>query len=328
MANDIEALRTRMRSAAEAIANRSQEDEAVAILSETVHHESLSPSVLNGSSSLHDAIAEAAASWLTTVAGDELVPYEPGFNEFETQILTLTITEVPVLANTRPLLEPPDRADQFDINKVTLSRLRGYSYSAQLSHLGWIHFFRRLTRSNVQLKRQKSLLAWLVENEYELVGERGLRLETDFDAVVIGDEILVRSRVPFERLFDFAQMTIDHARDAAAAVVRHLSIRGADEFIQIVSRDRRMHSKLQSALEKLKDPEYLAKVTNERIAALVEDRNDIELELAATKDRSVELVFDSSPQRRWTLLKILDDDYLISELTESRYQAPSKHSGA
>ena len=326
MAPNTEQLRDQLRSTASSLADGDRNDEAVAILSETADHEALAPSVVNAADSLHDAIARAAAEWLNAAADDELIPFEAGYNPLDTQVLRLTAAEVPVLANTRSALEPPDRGVQFDINQVTLSRLRGYSYSVQVLGPGWIHFFRRLTRSNLQLQRGKGLAARLVNDRYELVPERGLRLDTDFDAVAIGDDLLVRNRPNFERLFDFAQMTIAHAEESAAAVVEHLSVKGVEEFVRVVSIDTRMHAKLRSASEKMSDPAFKAKVTDETIAALVDKRNDVDLEVIVV-DGTIELVFDPSAQRRWTLLKILDDDYLISELTDSRYQAPSKHSG-
>lgn len=326
MSASTEQLREQLRSIASSLAQGSRNDEAVAILSETADHEALAPSVVNAADSLHDAIAQAAAEWLDAVADDEWIPFETGYKPLDTQVLRLTVAEVPVLASTRPALEPPDRGVQFDINQATLSRLRGYSYSAEVHPSDWIHFFRRLTRSNFQLQRGRELAARLVNNRYELVPERGLRLDTDFDAVAIGADLLVRHRRNFERLLDFAQMTVAHAQESAAAVVEHLSVKGAEEFVRVVSTDGRMYSKLQSAYEKMADPAYKAKITDETIAALIHKRTDVDLEVIVT-DGSIELVFDPSAQRRWTLLKILDDDYLISELTDSRYQAPSKHSG-
>lgn len=326
MAANIEQLRDQLRSSASSLAKGDRKDDAVAILTETADHEALAPFVVNAADSLQDAIASAAAEWLDAAAADEWIPFETSYEPLDVQVLRLTAAEVTVLANTRPALEPPDRGVQFNINQVTLTRLRGYSYSAKVDGVGWVHVFRRLTRSNLELQRGKGIAARLVNNRYELVPERGLRLDTDFDAVAIGDDLLVRNRPNFERLFDFAQMTIAHAEESAAAVVEHLSVKGAEEFVRVVSTDRRMHSKLRSAFEKLTDPAYKAKITDQTIAALVDKRTDVDLDIIVI-DGTIELVFDPSAQRRWTLLKILDDDYLISELTDSRYQAPSKHSG-
>jgi hypothetical protein len=36
------------------------------------------------------------------------------------------------------------------------------------------------------------------------------------------------------------------------------------------------------------------------------------------------LKFDPDPSRRWILLKLLDDDYLNSNMTDNKYEANSK----
>lgn len=326
MAIDGDLLRKRLRTAVKHLTGGEYEDQAATILYETANYERLRPTVINADDSLHTALGAAAASWLQTVVEDELVQFEQGFQPLENQVTALSVTDVPVLSGTLSLLEPPDTALQFDINDPTVSRLRGFSYSLRLDEFGWIHFFRRLTRSNMELQPRRGLYAVLVKNHYQLSPERGLRLDTNFDAVALGDDLLVRSHQRFERLFDFTQLTVPHAEATAKALVADLTIRGADEFIRVVSTDRRMHSKLQSASEKMSCPDYRAKVTNATIAALVNTRGDIDLEIVK-RGSSIEIVFDGSAQRRWTLLKILDDDYLISELTKSRYQAPSKHTG-
>lgn len=326
MATNLVDLRERLAQTARSLADRDPIDEAVAILSETADHERLTAAVVNAGPTLHDAIAAEAAGWLLPIMDDELVPFEAGYVPLETQSMYLATDDVPMLIATIPALEPPDRGDQFDLDDFVASRVRGYSYSFE-SEDGWVHFFRRLTRSNFHLERHKGVLARFVDNQYELVSERGIRLDTDFDAAVVGDIVVVRRRQSFERLFGFAQLTMEHAAESARAVVAHLTINGADDFVKVVSEDMRMHSKLMSARDKMRDEEYKAKVTDESIADLVDKRTDVDLDVLRV-DGSIELVFDSAAQRRWTLLKILDDDYLISELTDSRYQAPSKQSGS
>jgi hypothetical protein len=327
MATDLDDLRAKLRAAADVLTNRTILDEAAAVLSETASHDALMPAVINATSSLHEALSTQAAAWLRGVDDDELVPFEGGYEPIATQALHIGVDQVAVLQATRTHLEPPDPAMQFSMDDVVLSRLRGYSYSAQITDGTWIHFFRRLTRSSLQLERERGIVARFVDNQFDLVPERGLRLDTDFDAAVVGDDVVLRHRSNFERLFDFAQLTEAHAAASAAAVVDGLAIKGIDDFIRIVSADQRMHAKLSSALFKMQDADYKAKVTTESIATLVGIRSDVDLEIEGT-DGDLQLVFDGSAQRRWTLLKILDDDYVISELTESRYQAPSKHRGS
>jgi hypothetical protein len=50
-----------------------------------------------------------------------------------------------------------------------------------------------------------------------------------------------------------------------------------------------------------------------------------ELPIVSVMEDGVEkLVFDPEPSRRWILLKLLDDDYLTSVMTELKYEVNSK----
>ena len=60
-----------------------------------------------------------------------------------------------------------------------------------------------------------------------------------------------------------------------------------------------------------------------KIVEFAEDHPECGVEIAGTGD-SAQLVFHNDPQRRFKILKLLDDDYLHSELTALEYEANSK----
>jgi hypothetical protein len=51
--------------------------------------------------------------------------------------------------------------------------------------------------------------------------------------------------------------------------------------------------------------------------------DDVEI-VRDTNNNNKQFVFDSSPRKRWILLKVLDDDYLRSEMTARIYESNSK----
>lgn len=69
-------------------------------------------------------------------------------------------------------------------------------------------------------------------------------------------------------------------------------------------------------------PAYADAMTTEKLIAFAEERGiAIDTEESAGVRR---LVFLPDPQHRWRILKLLDDDYLRSSLTELDYEVNSK----
>ena len=79
-----------------------------------------------------------------------------------------------------------------------------------------------------------------------------------------------------------------------------------------------MLGKLQSIASR----PYLARVTMDDIQRAIREYNlDIEVR-GAGEARA--LVFAPEPAKRWLILKLLDDDYLGSVMTNAKYEVNSK----
>jgi hypothetical protein len=64
-------------------------------------------------------------------------------------------------------------------------------------------------------------------------------------------------------------------------------------------------------------------MTMDRIVPFIRERPELDIELAG-EPGGERLVFRSAPSQRWKILKLLDDDYLHSLLTDADYEANSK----
>jgi hypothetical protein len=52
---------------------------------------------------------------------------------------------------------------------------------------------------------------------------------------------------------------------------------------------------------------------------------EFSLDVQIVRDgRKEELLFESDPKKRWLILKLLDDDYLGSIMTQEKYEVNSK----
>lgn len=71
------------------------------------------------------------------------------------------------------------------------------------------------------------------------------------------------------------------------------------------------------------DPDYAKSMTMSKLITYIEEHPHVDIEIAGSGiDR--ELVFDPKPAQRFQIVKLLDDDFLRSVLTQREYEANSK----
>lgn len=84
-----------------------------------------------------------------------------------------------------------------------------------------------------------------------------------------------------------------------------------------------MMKKLLSIEAKLSSPEYADALKMDRLLVFLDQNPQLEIPIDRTGPEPA-LVFQKDAQHRWQLLKLLDDDYLRSDLTDITYEANSK----
>ena len=84
-----------------------------------------------------------------------------------------------------------------------------------------------------------------------------------------------------------------------------------------------MMRKLASIRRKLEQPGYRQAFTQERVVAFIRANPHVQIELSGDGPDAA-IVHQNDPQHRWALLKLVDDDFLHSSLTDMNYEANSK----
>ncbi|GGL85376.1 Kiwa anti-phage protein KwaB-like domain-containing protein [Nakamurella endophytica] len=150
-----------------------------------------------------------------------------------------------------------------------------------------------------------------------LVIDRALRV------VVVGDWVVLQSARAYESLFGALPGLAEQAAQTFDRTLGRLEVVGVEQLRETCLADPRMMHKLAAVQDKLDSPQYADSITMPRLLTFLADNPHIDVPL----DRSgaePRLQYDASPQHRWQLLKLLDDDYLHSQLTERNYEATSK----
>ena len=151
-----------------------------------------------------------------------------------------------------------------------------------------------------------------------------LLMRSEFDVVVIGGHAFFFLKPTFERAFGF----LDELRATSAAtfdsVTTGLRITGMAELRAACTRQPQMMAKMASIRRSMdEDPAYAAAMTMPKLLAYIEDNPAVNIEIAGT-GRNRSLVFNPAPATRFQIVKLLDDDYLRSVLTDREYEAGSK----
>jgi hypothetical protein len=151
-----------------------------------------------------------------------------------------------------------------------------------------------------------------------------LLFSKDIAVVAVGDIAFFKDRAGFQRLFGYLDDLRLHAAKNFHSVTENLRIDGIDQMVAAVTGSPAMLGKMASIQRKLDQfPQYRAALTMPRLVDFVRQHPECQVDLKGNGE-ATQLVFRNDPQHRFKILKILDDDFLHSELTALEYEANSK----
>lgn len=268
---------------------------------------------------LTEVVRAASQAW----ADCETIRYEPATSPGDGQVMWISVTKVPLLgaivagsANLSglPLFDPKKdplaslqltamRAVKDDSDAVFLQSLRGNQIVAQSKRMGVV-----VRKGYVDVPPSGELLLF----------------SKDVAVIVAREVAFFSDRRAFQRLSGY----LDELRQNAAAtfktVTRDLRIEGIEQMEPAVTGSPAMLGKMASIQQKIdKYPAYRDALTMPRLAAFARAHPEYQVDVAGEGD-SARLIYRNDIQHRFKILKLLDDDYLRSELTSLGYEANSK----
>jgi len=185
--------------------------------------------------------------------------------------------------------------------------------------------FYRVADTLLQFTKKKIYSLVRRDGQYDRLEPADLLLmRSEFDVVVIAGHAFFFLKPTFERAFGF----LDELKRASAAtfdsVTSRLRITGMDELRAACTSQPQMMAKMASIRRSMdEDPAYAAAMTMTKLLAYIQDHPAVNIEITGT-GRNRSLVFSPTPATRFQIVKLLDDDYLRSVLTDRDYEAGSK----
>jgi len=266
------------------------------------------------------AVVQTAA---TAFVDCEVIEYEPATTTVDGQIMWIAVAAVPLLKAI--VDESTDLADMpvFDPAKSSLSNLQLAAMRAEANGTAAV-FIQSLRGS--QIVAQSRRVVVIIRRGVIDLPPRGqmLLFSRDVAVVVAGETAFFRDRAGFQRLFGYLEELRQRAAITFQTITTDLRIAGIDQMEAAVTGSTAMLGKMASIQRKLDQyPQYRSALTMAKLLEFVAKHPECEVEIVGTGD-SARLVYRNDPQHRFKILKLLDDDYLRSELTSLEYEANSK----
>ncbi len=246
-----------------------------------------------------------------------LVPYDATYRPQPHELMYIALDDAPDVAELVEVATDVSAAPQFTADEKLIRQLR--FYATVISTEGEAALFFRAYSPTKELTRRRGFAAMFDDGLFQKVQHKTFLFDNDADCFAWGGYMFIRRKSAFERIFRYLEELKEAADETLDAVLQHVPVSNEDDFREACKGQIQMLAKLASISRK----PYLADLTMDVIEETI---SAYDLHVAISdEDGERKLVFDPSTQQsRWAILKLLDDDYLESAMTEERYEASSK----
>ena len=270
---------------------------------------------------LHDDLALSFLEVARRVAqiDRELRPYDPGYKPEPDELVYIPIADSEAVTSIVGELQRVNQADPFVESEGVIKRLRFYAIVVGGPGGRQAVFFRGYNPKK-ELSRHAAYAVMLRRGQYNRVREKIFLFDNEVDCFSWDGTLFVQNVASFQRIFGYFEELRKKARDTVRAIHRRVPIYNLAAFEDACATDTRMLTKLAAIAQR----PYLSRVTFEDVERTIQK---FSLDIEVVPNNGVNsLVFDPRQKRRWLILKLMDDDYLGSDMTNEKYETNSKTS--
>jgi len=252
----------------------------------------------------------------------EVIDYQPTGSPADGQVMWIDTSAVPLLKHV--LEESDDLANlaRFDPRHQSLAEMRLTAMRVESSSATAV--FVQALRGNQVIAQSTKVGVLVRRGVLDVPNGDLLILTSDVTAVLTGNYVFFRNRSAFQQLTGLLEALRQQAATTFQAVTANLHIEGIEQMATAVVGAPAMLGKMASIQRKVdRYPQYREALTMPKLVAFVLQHPECDVEVTGEGDNA-KLVFRNDAQHRFKILKLLDDDYLKSELTTLEYEANSK----
>jgi Domain of unknown function (DUF4868) len=237
------------------------------------------------------------------------------------QIMWAPLRDVPLLSFPelgRDLADLP----LFDPRAPYAARLR--LHALRVPTAGGVAAFYRELRPREVLARSGKITILRRGDRMDLLEETVLTIDRGVDAIALANVAFFIDRRRFQRVFGFLKQIRTQAAATFDQVTQNLNIDGLADLRAAATSQPAMLSKMANIQHELTQyPAYRQALSMPNLLAFVRGHPETGIEILGQGNQA-RFVFRSDVQHRFKLLKLLDDDFLFSQLTNLEYEANSK----
>lgn len=241
--------------------------------------------------------------------------YEPTLKLDNHELCYLQLEDATEVAEVIRAVTRVDTAEIFKEAPDVMRRLRFYAFVMSDGRQPPAVFMRTCGAKNF-LPRHRMMAAILGNDVYDRFDQKLLLFDQAVDCFSWNGTVFMRSVYVFHRIFRYLERLRSRAAQTMSRVSSAVPIHNLEDFRSACTSQLGMMAKLASVSRK----PYLDKLSLDVVKSNAE-RFGVKLGTIIV-DGTEALVYD--PKDRWSILKVLDDDYLISEMTYEQYEANSK----
>jgi len=228
---------------------------------------------------------------------------------------TIDKSEVPHLLELMQQVSNPELEVFMDGEN---SKISGYVVKIE-SKNKTLFLFRKYSPKKLLEKGKISMI--FNQGRFEKLNKEIMALDTIYDAALLLTEnerasqikVFIFNRPKFESLFSFADGYEKEIENNKETITEKEFLDDIDLFLEYAKEDSRAIKKLARII---KNGEF-ERMTKEKIKKIVREYN---LTLEFDADGKIKV----TKENMWTILRILDDDYVHSEATDTKYEARAK----
>lgn len=272
--------------------------------------------VLNVTDSVRQSVFRPVLEQTVSSVCDDLeaVPYEPGFRPDTHQVGMMRIDSDQLIRDTAAaVIKSLTSSVVFQHSDDAIGRLKFHGYISQRGSRDPIAAI-RLVSPSAELGRTRKYALLHEDGSYDQASNETLVFDERIEMIFHGDLLYVFSGTAFNRLFGQTDSEIEDISDKLEEIVAVVPIANSDEFFDACLGQSQMRTKIRSIASR----GYLQQITIRHLRDAIRHLN-LEIEV-----RGDELVFENDRSTRWLILKLLDDDYLESRMTNEQYEVNSK----
>lgn len=285
-----------------------------------IRGEALSDSVVTRYSLVQEmatTVAEDVVRAASALTRKQFLSYDPSYQTSSSQVLIEKLAEIPEMATVDAIVRAGDlELDAGGQQTIALAHAVGTGERQVVAY--------RVKGPGIATRRTKGITLIPRDGIYRPVEGDVLYYEPRFDVFTCGGFAYFTSVSIIQTKLQADEKARELARETLGRVTAKVTIDGFDELERAVMDDSNLRAKMASVARLVdSDPDYAKNLTTAKLVRFVRENPDYNIPISTMDGKNV-LRFDSSPQHRHQIPRLLADDYLHSYLTDRNYEAGSK----